>query len=105
MRELSSSTVHTDLEAGKRLSSVASSLLIDGNVALSDTIDTLVEDSVLYTGNGTSQAVVTGINGTDFTQPYNGAGAVYGARLETNGNFDTDLTGWTDASTGCLDIS
>lgn len=54
---------------------VASSVMANWDTALSlITASTLNFDTVLYTGNGTSQSITTGINSCDFTVSGNGSG-------------------------------
>lgn len=51
----------------RKPSQVASSVMSDGAVSLSNFINTKNFDAVTYTGNGTSQAVLTGIPSIDLT--------------------------------------
>jgi predicted GH43/DUF377 family glycosyl hydrolase len=58
----------------KIVSTAASSVLLSGDVALADSELTKNFAAVTYTGNGSSQDIVTGIDSVDFTQPSNGSG-------------------------------
>lgn len=70
------STTYTKTESDtlKSISKVASSVLLSGNVAIADTAVTKSNANVTYTGNGTSQNIVTGIGSVDFTVANNGSG-------------------------------
>lgn len=87
--------------------SVAASHMISGDIELTDTEITLDFDAITYTGNGTSQDIVTGLSTIDFTQALNGSGFYHdrvagdgivmsdsATELVTNGTFDTDITSW-----------
>ena len=57
------------------ISKVASSVLLNTNsLAISNTAVTKNFADVTYTGNGTTQSIVTGINSVDFTVANNGSG-------------------------------
>ena len=60
--------------ANTKLSPVASSLLLSGQVALLNTTDTLGYDGIAYTGTGASLDLVTGISSVDATVSANGSG-------------------------------
>lgn len=68
-------TLKTDVvDFEKNLSMIPMSSVVAGALAVSDTTNSLTFDSVIYTGNGTSQSIVTGINSCDFTVAGNGSG-------------------------------
>ena len=50
------------------------SSMLAGDLSLSNTIKTLEFDAITYTGNGTSQDIVTGMSTIDFTAASNGTG-------------------------------
>jgi hypothetical protein len=50
------------------------SKVLSGILSLSNTVKTLGFDAVTYTGNGTTQDIVTGISSVDFTVASNGSG-------------------------------
>ena len=58
----------------KTNTSIPMSTQLKGDYSLSNTIKTLNFDAVTYTGNGTSQDIVTGISSVDFTASGNGSG-------------------------------
>jgi hypothetical protein len=51
-----------------------SNVITQGNIAIDATTITKNFAAVAYTGNGTSQAIVTGISSVDFTVASNGSG-------------------------------
>ena len=57
--------INHDRVDSSRLSSIASSVLLNGTLAISNTINKLTDETVLYTGNGSSQSIVTGIGSKD----------------------------------------
>ena len=67
--------VVTKKQLDYKLSPVASSVLLNqSSVSLDNYINTKNFSLVLYTGNGTIQDIVTGIDSVDFTQANNGSG-------------------------------
>jgi len=63
-----------DIHGTGRLSTVASNVLLSGNLALENYAVTKNFATVLYTGNGDTQDIVTGISSVDFTVSGNGSG-------------------------------
>ena len=63
------SLIHLD-----RPTPIAMSTVLAGELSLSNTIKTLGFDAITYTGNGTSQDIVTGLSTIDFTVAGNGTG-------------------------------
>ena len=49
-----------------------------------------------WTGNGTTQDIVTGLPSVDANWSASGRSTTLGSEKVTNGTFDTDTTGWTD---------
>jgi hypothetical protein len=62
------------LNSSLRRSSIPMSKVLSGILSLSNTVKTLGFDGITYTGNGTSQDIVTGISSVDFTVASNGSG-------------------------------
>jgi hypothetical protein len=60
--------------AKKTNTSLPLSTQLKGTYSLSNTVKTLGFDAITYTGNGTSQEIVTGLSTIDFTQASNGTG-------------------------------
>jgi hypothetical protein len=60
--------------ATKTNTSLPLSTQLKGTFSLSNTVKTLGFDAITYTGNGTSQEIVTGVSTIDFTQASNGTG-------------------------------
>jgi hypothetical protein len=58
----------------KTNTSIPLSTQLKGTYSLSNTVKTLAFDAITYTGNGTSQEIVTGLSTIDFTQASNGTG-------------------------------
>ena len=58
----------------KTNTSIPLSSQLKGTYSLSNTVKTLAFDAIIYTGNGTSQEIVTGLSTIDFTQASNGTG-------------------------------
>jgi hypothetical protein len=73
-RELITNTPYTDTEASLRRASIPMSKVLSGLLSLSNTVKTLGFDGITYTGNGTTQDIVTGIASVDFTVASNGSG-------------------------------
>ena len=67
-------TEFVSLSSSLRRASIPMSKVLSGVLSLSNVIKTLSFDAVTYTGNGTTQNIVTGISSVDFTVASNGSG-------------------------------
>ena len=105
--------INHDRVDSSRLSSIASSVLLNGTLAISNTINKLTDETVLYTGNGSSQSIVTGIGSKDIN--YSGSVAyttaegnnlafdrsamkLYKCILGSTGNAVTNGTYWLEVA-------
>lgn len=111
------SEINTKAEAinERNVSPIASNVMSQGEVSITDTVRTKNFAVVKYKGDGQSpRQIETGISSVDFTKPNNGSGywldrlatnpfvrkdyTVTGSNLISNGTFDTNYTGWTSVN-------
>lgn len=83
---------------------VANSLMHSGEVTIADSVITKSNANITYTGNGTTQDILTGINSVDFTVVSNGSG-YYHDRLSGDCVIREDAGNVVDSGEAIVNIS